>query len=114
MHVLHDDMVKITVIAKKHGYTNVRVDCVDVDIISDIGNRVLMVTERSPQLLRGVDYRSRHGIDLFVGLPLPNKRMFLQCLGRVGRGSDDCSRSVLRGMPTINPDSVDESDGRLI
>ena len=44
--------------------------------------------------MRGVDYRSETGIDLFIDETLMNERAYLQALGRVGRCDDKCSRYV--------------------
>lgn len=44
--------------------------------------------------MRGVDYRCKTGIDLFIDAPLRNERAYIQALGRVGRCDDECSRYV--------------------
>ena len=73
----------------------------------------LIVTESHQHLLRGVDYRSREGIDLLIAHPLMNKRMLTQCLGRVGRGTDKCSRFVIKGMELLDHETVNKIDGAL-
>ena len=44
--------------------------------------------------MRGIDYRSSKGIDLYIDVPLRNERAYTQALGRVGRHDDDCERYI--------------------
>jgi hypothetical protein len=54
---------------------------------------VLIVTS-DVALMRGFDYRSSTGIALFIAAKLPNKRSYMQALGRVGRYNEECTRTV--------------------
>ena len=46
--------------------------------------------------MRGYDYRCESGISLLIADALPQKRSFIQALGRVGRHTDKFSRYMLR------------------
>ena len=72
-------------------------NCVDLEVIQNIGRRVLIVTDKCPQLMRGVDYRSKC-IDMLLLSDLDNERAYRQALGRVGRFGDHCTRWKLRGL----------------
>ena len=62
-------------------------NCNDIKTIRALtSNHVLVVTE--DLLMRGVDYKCQTGIDLFIDKTSANERAYIQCLGRVARGTD--------------------------
>lgn len=64
----------------------------------NVSRCVIFVTSDKPHLMRGYDYRNAFGIHLMIMHPLPNRRAFVQALGRVERFGDDGSRAILQGV----------------
>ena len=82
--------------AKQHGLDCI-VNCSDLEIIRKLAkHHCLVVTDEL--LMRGVDYRSKQGIDLFIGRTAMNERSYLQCLGRVARCTDVGDRFIKPGL----------------
>lgn len=62
-------------------------NCTDLQKIKSLtGDDILIVHDEL--LMRGVDYRCKTGIDLYLNKTAANDRSYIQCLGRVARGSD--------------------------
>lgn len=73
-------------------------NCQNLSIIRNLHtNHCLVVTDEL--LMRGVDYRSKQGIDLFIGRTAMNERSYLQCLGRVARCTDVGDRFIKPDLP---------------
>ena len=79
-----------------HGW-HVNVNTEDLDLIRNLTTRRLLIVTKEI-LMRGVDYRSTKGIDLFIDVPLSSRNSFIQALGRVGRCADECTRSINRNL----------------
>jgi len=93
-------------LAKEHDLTYIE-NCQDLEIIRNLtGKDMLVVTEEI--LMRGVDYRAQHGIDLLIATTTSTKRSFLQCLGRVGRGTDEAGRYILKNTAKFRPEFQDK------
>ena len=65
------------------------------------GDDILIVTDEL--LMRGVDYRCKIGIDLYLATTASNERALVQCLGHVARGRDTGDRYHKDGMRLYQP-----------
>ena len=97
IYVQADQEPSVRELAKTFGYTEIETNCVDLNILKQIGKRVLIVTSDQQLLMRGVDYRSEL-IDLLILANFDNERAYRQALGRVGRFGDRCSRWMQEGL----------------
>ena len=94
-------------LAKQH-FLTVTEDCEDLEVIRKLKSKqMLLVTKEI--LMRGVDYRSSVGIDLLLAKTCTNRRSYLQCLGRVCRGTDYGDRYIVKDMEKFHPEFQNES-----
>ena len=108
---LNDFLLKDTCMAKLIYCDETMVN----DIEAIVGENVILLNEDDParyrnltatsvavvtseEMMRGIDYKCSTGISLLIAKTLSNPRIYLQCLGRVGRWTDACKRYILTGI----------------
>ena len=95
------------------GIEEVYLNCKDPTIIDSVEKRALIVTEEYHLLMRGTNFRSRFPIHFLIATPLPNQRGYWQALGRVGRFTDEGTRSILSSCDKWNAREAAKAAGDL-
>ena len=109
-----DQLDEIEQLAATYGYPEPTVDTADLELFSNVGKRVIVVTPEQQLILRGSDFRNPFGIDLLIATEFATERAYIQALGRVGRGTDPCGRFLLKGTSPVDKIAEAELNGCLM
>ena len=109
-----DDFNNYEAIAKPKGYVVLK-DCENFKELRKLTPYDCVLVSRL-DLMRGVDYRSDpHGIDELIANQFPNKRAYVQGLGRVGRYNEPCGRFIITGLnDTVDKEQKEALAGNIL
>ena len=97
-----EKIAEITGAAFTYGIEDFEINCLSTKVHEKLAGKLLIVTPEHPELMRGVNYRSKTRLHLLICAPLANERAYRQALGRVARFKDQGSRSILAGVPRFD------------